>query len=278
VSTKPGFVTGAPATSTYPIALSGRVPTKVSNLKGAIQAGDPVAPSNIPGVAVKATEAGPIVGYALEKWDGTGVGKIEVYVNPVWWGGDLAKLVQDAANASANAAVANAPAPVQTVSSNSLQGLAVMKAGGKQLHVSFASIKAYPNVQVTPRGEVVGSWWTDNYTDTGFDIFLKQDQTHDVTFAWNVTITKEGEDIFYSDGTAAKVDATLGTALNGTLTQVEATSTAPTSTTVETPTSTAPVVEEPVVSSTESAPTLVEESAPVTESASSSEPVAPVTP
>jgi hypothetical protein len=69
VSTRPAFVAGRPATDTYPIALTGRVPTKVSNMSGAIKAGDPLAPSTMPGVAVKATKTGPIVGLALEDFD-----------------------------------------------------------------------------------------------------------------------------------------------------------------------------------------------------------------
>ena len=38
VSTQPGFVLGAHTTSSYPIALAGRVPTKVSTMNGAIKA------------------------------------------------------------------------------------------------------------------------------------------------------------------------------------------------------------------------------------------------
>lgn len=53
------------------IGLSGKVPVIVSNSNGNIQAGDPITTSDIPGVAVKATAAGKIIGYALEPFDGS---------------------------------------------------------------------------------------------------------------------------------------------------------------------------------------------------------------
>lgn len=51
-----------------PIALAGRVPLKVSLQNGDIRAGDPLTASSTPGVAMKATTAGRIIGYALEDY------------------------------------------------------------------------------------------------------------------------------------------------------------------------------------------------------------------
>jgi len=48
------------------VALAGRVPTKVSTENGSIEPGDPLTSSSTPGVAMKATKSGPIVGKALE--------------------------------------------------------------------------------------------------------------------------------------------------------------------------------------------------------------------
>ena len=209
VSTKPGFVAGAAAPSTHPIALVGRVPTKVSTLKGAIQIGDMLAPSTIPGVAVKAVEAGPVVGQALEDFSGNDIGLVEAYVNPVWWGGD--KSVQLAAAE----AVADAAAPVFMPQ----RGFAIIISGATRVHVSFPSVGGYPNVQATPRGEVEGGWWTDNYTDTGFDIVMKQEQTRDIAFTWRVDPTGVDEKVYASDGTSASVDPTTGFMVNGTQTK-----------------------------------------------------------
>ena len=83
VSTDPGVLLGgSTSTSTYPIALSGRVPTKVSDEGGDIKVGDPITASSQAGVGMKADHSAQIVGYALESYSGTGVGKIEVFVSP----------------------------------------------------------------------------------------------------------------------------------------------------------------------------------------------------
>lgn len=71
VSTKPALVlggTGGKGTP-VPVALSGRVPVKVSVEGGPIKAGDVLTPSSIPGVAMKATKAGPIIGIALSDFN-----------------------------------------------------------------------------------------------------------------------------------------------------------------------------------------------------------------
>src|SRR3990167_1524749 len=76
VSTKPGITLGYPQISSaeslagiqnkLPVALAGKVPTKVSLENGPIAIGDPLTSSSTPGVAMKATEPGMIVGFALE--------------------------------------------------------------------------------------------------------------------------------------------------------------------------------------------------------------------
>jgi hypothetical protein len=76
VSTKPGLTLGGDDTSHisgqkgYPLALTGRVPVRLSTENGSIVVGDPLTLSTVPGVAMKATEADVIVGYALEAFDG----------------------------------------------------------------------------------------------------------------------------------------------------------------------------------------------------------------
>ncbi len=76
VSTKPGVLLGSDDTSlvagevAYPIALSGRVPVRISDENGEVTVGDPLMLSSIPGVAMKATGTATIVGFALEGFDG----------------------------------------------------------------------------------------------------------------------------------------------------------------------------------------------------------------
>ncbi len=73
------------------LSLAGQVSVKVSTENGPIQIGDPLtSASSTPGVAMKATKAGRVVGMALEPYDGNEIGKIMIFVNPHWIGNDLA--------------------------------------------------------------------------------------------------------------------------------------------------------------------------------------------
>ncbi|USN92668.1 MAG: hypothetical protein H6782_02550 [Candidatus Nomurabacteria bacterium] len=75
VSTKPGLLLGHDDTSLnegetgYPIALSGRVPVKISTENGVIKRGDQLMLSSLPGIAMKATGTGMVVGIALEDFN-----------------------------------------------------------------------------------------------------------------------------------------------------------------------------------------------------------------
>jgi hypothetical protein len=71
VSTSPGFVAGAFTKGSYPIALVGRVPVKISLEGGAIHPGDRLVAASMPGYAMKAARAGRSVGVALEALDET---------------------------------------------------------------------------------------------------------------------------------------------------------------------------------------------------------------
>ncbi len=89
VSTQPGFLAGENLSGDFPIALSGRVPTKVNIENGPIEVGDPLTSSSQPGYAMKAVQAGPIVGYALEPYSAS-AGQddaIIVFVNVSYYGG-----------------------------------------------------------------------------------------------------------------------------------------------------------------------------------------------
>lgn len=69
------------------VALAGRVPVKASAASGAIAIGDPLAASPLPGVAMKATAPGPVIGTALEPL-AQGLGTIQVLVNRGWYAGE----------------------------------------------------------------------------------------------------------------------------------------------------------------------------------------------
>ena len=62
------------------VAMVGRVPTKFSLENGPINIGDPLTSSSKPGVAMKATEAGQIIGYAMQSSKNAKDGKILVWL------------------------------------------------------------------------------------------------------------------------------------------------------------------------------------------------------
>jgi len=86
VSTAPGFWLGGFNDELYkndkklPIALSGRVPTKVNDEGGTIQAGDRIALSSVAGVGKKAANTDYTVGIALESMSGS-TDTVEVFVS-----------------------------------------------------------------------------------------------------------------------------------------------------------------------------------------------------
>ena len=106
VSTAPGIVIGdtgsAASSTTYAIALSGRVPVKVSNENGNIKIGDYITVSaQLVGYGMKATVAGQVLGRALENFTSSAVGDsgvILVFVQPTYYQPQVANLVQNASN------------------------------------------------------------------------------------------------------------------------------------------------------------------------------------
>ncbi|NQV89026.1 MAG: hypothetical protein HQ488_01765 [Parcubacteria group bacterium] len=93
ISTRPGFLAGENIEGAYPVALAGRVPTRVSTEGGAIAVGDPLTISSSQGIAMKAKEAGMIVGYALEAYRGGSDNLILTYVNLSYWVGETTSVM-----------------------------------------------------------------------------------------------------------------------------------------------------------------------------------------
>ncbi|MDO8474221.1 MAG: hypothetical protein Q7S62_01640, partial [bacterium] len=98
VSTQPHITLGQGTEgTTYPIALAGRVPVKVSLENGPIVIGDHLTSSTIPGVAMKATSTGNTIGIALGAYDGTQLeAKIMVFIQLGWQGGSALSVYQNA--------------------------------------------------------------------------------------------------------------------------------------------------------------------------------------
>jgi len=84
VSTKPAQVLGDNSqVSGSPVflALTGRVPVKVSTENGPIAPGDLLTSSSTPGVGMRATRAGYVIGRALTAFSGDGIGSVLTFVN-----------------------------------------------------------------------------------------------------------------------------------------------------------------------------------------------------
>jgi hypothetical protein len=83
VSTKPGMVIGGvdkEGVKALPVALSGRVPVKVITENGAIEPGDYLTPSSVPGIAMKSKGFGLVIGQAMSAYSRQGTGMILVFV------------------------------------------------------------------------------------------------------------------------------------------------------------------------------------------------------
>ena len=71
----------SPSGSFYPVASRGNALVKVSAENGSIKQGDLVTTSSRPGLAMKATREGFVLGTALNDFSGDNVGKIVVSIN-----------------------------------------------------------------------------------------------------------------------------------------------------------------------------------------------------
>jgi hypothetical protein len=91
MSTSPALTIGGKGTegvTGIPVALTGRVPVRVSDEGGPIHAGDPLTSSSTPGVAMKATKAGYVIGRAMQDYTASGQGAILAFVGTHFYSPD----------------------------------------------------------------------------------------------------------------------------------------------------------------------------------------------
>lgn len=105
VATNPAMVIGnkgEQGVNGLPIALSGRVPVKVSTENGPIRPGDSLTSSSTPGVAMRATKTGTIIGMAMGSYDGVGVGSVLTFVKTGYYtGSNLREIMSSGTDLSA---------------------------------------------------------------------------------------------------------------------------------------------------------------------------------
>jgi hypothetical protein len=197
VSTKPGFVTGRHYEGWHPIALAGRVPTRVSTMNGNIRAGDYITATQVPGVGAKAKEGESIIGIALESYNSPQEGLISVFVKNI------------GTNQVSNTYTTVTYGPEQPAETPGVMEFAMIKAGQKEVNVNFDSLGAFPSVIITPYGSVTGSYYVTNVKDTGFTIVLTEEQTFDLLIYYEVKLPK-GNKVILSDGTVTEMDSLTG--------------------------------------------------------------------
>jgi hypothetical protein len=180
ISTHPGFITNAiagsingtnnPNTNQRPLALAGRVPVKVSTQNGPIAIGDYLTSSSIPGVAMKATQSGPVIGRAMSSYNGTSVGSVIVYVSPGYYNPSNSQTLQ-ANNVIANMLSVNGAINAQSINdsnlltTNTLKVIGSATIGGNLTIAGGLSVEGMTTVaDLTINGHIITSGSTPSVT------------------------------------------------------------------------------------------------------------------
>ena len=225
VSTAPGLTLGEPAVGyASQIALAGRVPVNVTEENGAIHSGDYLASSSTHGFAMKATEAGQVIGIAMSSSSGAS-GQVIVKIANFWYTPPTssASSLQGSDGAALSAGVLSADAVV--VSGNAvfegsvtveghmygsadMAGRARIVSGDSRVHIPFTNEYAsQPIVTATLRTatDIPGYWWVEEENTTGFDLVLDGTLGYDVEFNW-IALGVEAGRVSVSDGSSREIN------------------------------------------------------------------------
>ena len=177
-----------------PVALVGRVPVKVASDSEVIRIGDFLTTSGTqPGKAMKATQAGRVVGMAMANWDGSSA-TIMVQVINTWYqpatslqGGSSAVLATTSSDISGvNGAFSGTVTVAEHLyGSQDMAGRVRLVSGKSKVHVKFK--KAYasggtPIVTLASRSSGASAW-VSNEDSSGFDV-NRSDDSSQVEFNW----------------------------------------------------------------------------------------------
>ncbi len=147
ISTSPGFLTNATSVDTAtgadqrPLALSGRVPVKVSTMNGVIHQGDYLTSSSIPGFAMKATGSGAVIGVAMADFTGTEdgsyvcstgytCGKVLMFINPSATNPAGQDVVMQGSSAILNTLTVNGALYADSINTGGLLSAGALKVSG----------------------------------------------------------------------------------------------------------------------------------------------------
>ncbi len=199
VSTKPGLILGdSQGQSGIPIllALSGRVPVKVISENGPIKAGDYLTSSSTPGVAMKATRNGAIIGQALTGYDGSDIGQVIVFIK----NGFAPDTTPQTLDLSAGIVVTgdanfkgksffwdNISFFGRPTYNSDTAGFAVIPAGTTAVEVIFDKpYEAQPVITINPQANVKSS-------TTGFIISIDKPALVDIEYNWAAFSVKDAK-------------------------------------------------------------------------------------
>jgi hypothetical protein len=229
VSTNPYQVLGKSvidvAEHPQPIAVMGRVPTKVSLENGYIYPGDFITVSSIPGVGMKAGSADPVVGIALEPYSGSAENKIMVAISDASQGmmGAIQDLEQQLSEVYTSLAMNN-PATV-TINYNANNN--TIEYGGENLQLAGKSIFGVSTIvsegaawRISSDGLFVSTVVTDSGTK---DLYTLQSEDQEIIISGSSALTDGSarisfDDIYkeiIDDTRAIKITVTLTSEANG---------------------------------------------------------------
>lgn len=199
VSTKPGLILGesqSQSGSPVLLALSGRVPVKVNTENGPIRAGDYLTSSSTPGMAMKATKNGAIIGQALTGFEGSETGQVIVFIKN-GFAPDATPQTLDLSQGI----VVNGDANFKGKSffwdnisffgrptyNNDSAGFAVIPAGTTAVEVVFDKpYETQPVITINPQANVKS-------TTSGFTISIDKPALQDIEFNWAAFSVKDAK-------------------------------------------------------------------------------------
>ena len=227
VTTQPGLILGAEGeegTYSAQVALAGRVPVNVTDENGPIEVGDYLTSSaTVPGHAMKATEIGPVIGFAMEEHL-SGTGQIVVKVDNMWYsprpeanelqGGDANAIdVVDNVNVVDGSFEGSVTVAEHLYGSRDMAGRVRLNAGDNKVEVEFDEEYAHlPIVTFSLRTDkhVPGRVWVSDESTEGFTINHSAGSTteYDLEFNW-IAIGVEEAMVTISDGTTEDVEVSV---------------------------------------------------------------------
>ena len=203
VSINPGLLFGEEEYEneiTVPVALSGRVLTKVSTENDEIAIGDRITISSVVGVGMKANNSDKSVGYALDNYNSEDIGMIEVFIQLESGITVRDTLFEGIVTVQDYLFEGNVTVRGHVTFNQDTVGQAKILAGDTSVAVVFIEEYEFqPIVTITPRENWNGTHWVSDELTTGFSINIDPDQSDDITFNWHA-FGGDGVKIYVSDG------------------------------------------------------------------------------